>query len=125
MGKNRTERTFEAIYVGCIPVFLADRNIFPYQDILDYSLFSITIPENEAHKIESILSAYSEGAIARLQIFGLRVRDAFLYDVGPEGDGMNTSEWEREKGPLFWSLVSMKMRLGLKYGGCSGTNSKS
>jgi hypothetical protein len=120
---NRTERTFEAIYAGCIPVFLADRNLFPYQDILDYSLFSLTIAENEAHRVEEILSSYNDEEISRMQINGLRIRDAFVYDVGVKGDGVNTREWER-KGPLFFALVGMKMRLGLQYGGCSSVIKK-
>ncbi|GAA5987842.1 hypothetical protein JCM5350_003168 [Sporobolomyces pararoseus] len=101
-----TTRTFEAIYAGCIPAFIVDRNLFPFQDILDYSRFSITIPENEAHRVEEILSAYSPDQLDNLQANLVKVRDAFLFKDG--------EEWER-KGPLFFSLVSMAMRLPLLY----------
>ncbi|GAA5944712.1 exostosin family protein, partial [Sporobolomyces koalae] len=101
-----TTRTFEAIYAGCIPAFIVDRNLFPFQDILDYSRFSITIPENEAHKVEDILSAYTPEQLDSLQANLVKVRDAFLFRDG--------YEWER-KGPLFFSLVSMAMRLPLQY----------
>ncbi|GAA5884240.1 hypothetical protein JCM16303_002422 [Sporobolomyces ruberrimus] len=101
-----TTRTFEAIYAGCIPAFIVDRNLFPFQDILDYSRFSITIPENEAHRVEEILSVYTPEQLDDLQANLVRVRDAFLFKHG--------EEWER-KGPLFFSLVSMAMRLPLQY----------
>jgi len=105
-SSRRTTRTFEAIYAGCIPAFIVDRNLFPFQDILDYSRFSVTIPENEAHRIDEILSAYSPEQLDSLQANLVKVRDAFLFDHG--------DEWNR-KGPLFFSLVSMAMRLPLKY----------
>ncbi|GAA5985146.1 hypothetical protein JCM11641_005464 [Rhodosporidiobolus odoratus] len=108
-----TTRTFEAIYAGCIPAFIVDRNIFPFQDILDYSRFSVNIPENEAHRVEELLSAYTDEQLQELQANLVKVRDAFLFKDG--------EEWDR-KGPLFFSLVSMAMRLPLQYpavGSCS------
>ncbi|GAA6016582.1 hypothetical protein JCM10207_002849 [Rhodosporidiobolus poonsookiae] len=101
-----TTRTFEAIFAGCIPAFIVDRNLFPFQDILDYSRFSVTIPENEAHRVEEILAAYTDAQLAELQAHLVKVREAYLFQDG--------NEWER-KGPLFFSLVSMAMRLPLRY----------
>ncbi|GJN88486.1 hypothetical protein Rhopal_001452-T1 [Rhodotorula paludigena] len=101
-----TTRTFEAIYAGCIPAFIVDRNLFPFQDILDYSRFSVTIPEADAHRVEEVLSAYTPAQLAELQANLVRVREAFLFKDG--------EEWDR-KGPLFFSLVSMAMRLPLEY----------
>ncbi|KAL8286616.1 hypothetical protein RQP46_004144 [Phenoliferia psychrophenolica] len=99
-------RAFEAIYAGCIPAFVVDRNIFPFQDVLDYSLFSVSIPENDAHRVEEFLAVYTDAQLSQLQAHVLRVREAFLFKEG--------EEWER-KGPLFFSLVSMAMRLYLGY----------
>lgn len=87
-------------------MFIVDRNIFPFQDILDYSLFSVTVPENEAHRVEEILETYGDETLFELQAHLLKVREAFLFQEG--------REWER-KGPLFFSLVSMQMRLELQY----------
>ncbi|KDE08122.1 hypothetical protein MVLG_01603 [Microbotryum lychnidis-dioicae p1A1 Lamole] len=101
-----TTRTFEAIYAGCIPAFIVDRNLFPFQDILDYSLFSVSIPESEAHRVEEILESYPEQQLIEMQAVLVKVRDAFVFDHG--------HEWER-KGPLFFALVSMMMRLDLGY----------
>lgn len=103
---GRTTRTFEAIYAGCIPAFIVDRNLFPFQDILDYNKFSITVSEAEAHHVEEILASYSEEQLIDLQSNLLRVREAFIFKDG--------QEWNR-KGPLFHSLVSMAMRLDLEY----------
>ena len=104
----RTTRTYEAIYAGCIPAFIVDRNLLPFQDIFDYARFSITIPEADAHRVEDVLASYTEEQMAELQTNLLKVRDAFVFR--PDGQG----EWER-KGPLFYSLVSMAMRLELGY----------
>ncbi|GAA5859151.1 hypothetical protein JCM1840_003777 [Sporobolomyces johnsonii] len=101
-----TTRTFEAIYAGCIPAFIVDRNLFPFQDVLDYSRFSVTIPENEAHRVDELLSAYTPAQLAELQANLVKVREAFLFKEG--------AEWDR-KGPLFFSLVSMAMRLPLQF----------
>ncbi|BGP46109.1 hypothetical protein JCM10450v2_001949 [Rhodotorula kratochvilovae] len=110
-----TTRTFEAIFSGCIPAFIVDRNLFPFQDILDYSKFSVTIPESEAHRVEEVLGAYTDAQLVELQAHLVKVRDAFLF---ADGD-----EWDR-KGPLFFALVSMAMRLPLTYpavGSCSAS----
>ncbi|KAK4058870.1 hypothetical protein OIO90_000316 [Microbotryomycetes sp. JL221] len=112
-----TTRTYEAIYAGCIPAFITDRNLLPFQDVLDYSKFSISIPESEAHRIEDILSTYSEIQMIELQRNLLKIRDGFLFIV--EGNqnqdkDLISLEWDR-KGPLFYSLVSMSMRLDLEY----------
>lgn len=49
---------------------------------------------------------YTDAQLAELQAHVLRVREAFLFKEG--------EEWDR-KGPLFFSLVSMAMRLYLGY----------
>jgi len=100
----RTTRTFEAIYSGCIPAFIVDRNMFPFQDVLDYSKF--TIPEADAHRVDEVLAAYTDVQLVELQAHLVKVRDAFLFADG--------QEWERQ-GPLFFALVSMAMRLPLTY----------
>ncbi|KPV75947.1 glycosyltransferase family 47 protein [Rhodotorula graminis WP1] len=101
-----TTRTFEAIYSGCIPAFIVDRNMFPFQDILDYSKFSVTIPEADAHRVDEVLGSYSDTQLVELQAHLVKVRDAFLFADG--------QEWDRQ-GPLFFALVSMAMRLPLGY----------
>lgn len=74
--------------------------------MLDYSRFSVTVPENEAHRIEDILGAYTDEQLVALQSALFTVRDAFIYDEG--------REWRRE-GPLYFALVSMALRLGLGF----------
>ncbi|GAA5917161.1 hypothetical protein JCM8208_004855 [Rhodotorula glutinis] len=101
-----TTRTFEAIYSGCIPAFIVDRNMFPFQDVLDYSKFSVTIPEADAHRVDEVLAGYTDAQLVELQAHLVKVRDAFLFAEG--------QEWDRQ-GPLFFALVSMAMRLPLTY----------
>ena len=79
----------------------------------------MTIPENQAHRVEEILADYDDATLFEMQAHLLRVREALLFKEG--------MEWER-KGPLFFSLVSMRMRLALEFplvGGCfKGTGTR-
>jgi len=93
------------MYAGCIPVFLADRYHPPFADVLDYSAFSMTIPENEIDKIDDILSRVSARHMDRMQAAGLKVRDAFLF----QQDGQERARQD----PVYWTLVSMSLRLPL------------
>ena len=109
-----TTRTFDAVFAGCIPVFLVDRNLFPHQDVFDYAQFSLTIPENEAHRVEQVLEQVGEEEAARMQVALLKVRESFIFRE--EGGGV----WERGargegKGPAWMGRVAMALRLGLGY----------
>ncbi|KAK4053778.1 hypothetical protein OIV83_001434 [Microbotryomycetes sp. JL201] len=101
-----TTRTYEAIYAGCIPAFIVDRNLLPFQDVLDYSKFSVTIPESEAHQVEDILARYTDSQMTELQTNLLKVRDAFVFGVDKgsgKAEDVTASEWDR-KGDLLSAL---------------------
>ena len=54
-------RFFESMLLDTIPVYLWDDVCWlPYQDILDYSTFSVCIHYNDIHRIHDILSAITE-----------------------------------------------------------------
>lgn len=112
-----TTRTFDAIFAGCIPVFLVDRALQPYQDVYDYAQFSLSIPENEAHRVEEVLAAVGEEEAGRMQVALLKVRESFVFREGGKG---GSEEWERGargegRGPAWMGRVGMAMRLGLGY----------
>ncbi|KAH8927649.1 glycosyltransferase family 47 protein [Atractiella rhizophila] len=102
-----TTRTYEAMYAGCIPVFLADRNLPPFHDIFDWTTFSINIPETSAHRYVDILRAIEPLRTMELQAALLKVREYFVF--------YGENEFERDEGPLRATLVDLKLRLGLKY----------
>ena len=48
-------RIVEAIYYECIPVIIADNFIPPFDDVLDWSAFSVIVPENDIPRLKKIL----------------------------------------------------------------------
>ena len=81
-GDSPTRKSiYDGILCGCIPVFFQDPHqkvvTYPFQDILDYSKFSVTIPSNATTRFWDILMKYKDdpGKISDLQ--------KNLYDVMP------------------------------------------
>jgi len=106
--RRRSSRAFDAIYAGCIPVFIADRTSFPFSSILSYSAFSLSIPENDLHNLEATLRAIPQRQIDMMQVALLKVRDAFLFSDDP------SKEWTR-RGPLYYILLEMSTKLSLEW----------
>ncbi|KAM7531083.1 hypothetical protein LguiB_034493 [Lonicera macranthoides] len=50
-------RIVEAIYYECIPVIIADNFVPPLNEVLDWSAFSVIMPEKDIPKLKEILSA--------------------------------------------------------------------
>lgn len=71
----------------------------PFHDVLDYSLFSISIPELHLARLNDILKSYNDAELQSLQAHGLRVRDYFLW---------RTSGDEAGPGPLDLALVATR-----------------
>jgi len=61
-------RLFESMAMGTIPVIIADNYDPPLSDKLNWGDFSVSIRENEIHKIEHILKSYSEEKIKEMSI---------------------------------------------------------
>lgn len=64
----------ESLAAGCIPVIIADNIVLPFQDVIDWTLASISIRENDLHSISTILKAVSQTRIKEMQRQG-----EFLY----------------------------------------------
>lgn len=52
-------RFFEILQLGSIPVFIYNPEWFPFNDVLDWSTFSVCIPEKDIPKIPEILKTYT------------------------------------------------------------------
>ena len=50
-----SQRLFELILSGCIPVILSDDVLLPFDDIIDWTTFSIKVPEESVEKLKDIL----------------------------------------------------------------------
>lgn len=67
-GVRLTQPNFlEAMAAGCIPVIMADNYVMPFNEILDWTLASIIIRENDLHSVMSVLKAVSKQKIIELQ----------------------------------------------------------
>lgn len=65
----------EAMAANCIPVIIADNIILPFQEIIDWTLASVSIREADLHSISSVLKSISATKINELQKQG-----RFLYE---------------------------------------------
>lgn len=72
-------RLDEAIQLGCIPVIMADNTDFPFSHILNYSKFSVKVPEADYRNLKVLLQNISEDQIRELQSNLLKVKGLFRY----------------------------------------------
>jgi hypothetical protein len=103
-------RVQDAIYAGCIPVFLADGTHYPFADILDWAKFSVRLSPTDLDHIEEILREIPIEKVEEMQANLVAIREAFIYspDESPE------DELTRQ-GPLFFALHSARIRLATRY----------
>ena len=78
--------------------------------MLDWTKFSITIPESQVYRIEEILLSYTWLDIQHLQTNLVLVRDAFLYPSEPD---MTPNLHMR--GPFFFAMHNTAMLRLTKY----------
>jgi hypothetical protein len=105
---GRSPHLVDAIYAGCIPVFIADRTAQPFNGIFAYHTFSLSIAENAIYTLPTVLSRYSAVELDRMQIALLKVREAFVYSSDP------AQEWTR-RGPLYYTLLEMAQKVSLDW----------
>ena len=60
-------RLYEAIQMGCVPIYIYDVPILPYQDIIKWNSFCIMIHVNDVDKIPSILEGISDKQYQRMK----------------------------------------------------------
>ena len=74
-------RFFEAMQLDTIPVYIwDDMEWLPYKDVLDYSAFSISIPQRDLPQLYDRLRSISEETYQRMQQELLRVRHYFTLE---------------------------------------------
>jgi hypothetical protein len=76
-------RIVEAIYYECVPVIIADNFVLPFDDALNWSTFSVAVPERDIPKLKEILLAIPESQYVTMQSNVKRVQKHFLWHVNP------------------------------------------
>ncbi|KAH0787917.1 putative glycosyltransferase [Histomonas meleagridis] len=63
-----SKRVFDVVHFGCIPVFISDPMMPPFEGVyLNYSKFSVRIPEKEIEKMPEILESYTQEQIQEMR----------------------------------------------------------
>lgn len=65
-GKS-SNRMYESMQLGSIPVYVSDKHFLPWQDELDWSNLIIIIKDSEIEKIDDILTAIPQSQIDRMR----------------------------------------------------------
>ncbi|KAG8938146.1 hypothetical protein FRC04_009386 [Tulasnella sp. 424] len=106
----------EAMYAGCIPVFIGEIALRPFHDMIDWSKISVLISSGDLNRMEEILlTRYSLEDVEKMQANILLARDAVFYPA----DNVTTAEIKEQmidrRGPLWFALQSTKMRMLTKW----------
>lgn len=78
--------------------------------MLDWTKFSISIPDSDINRLEDILLSYTWVEVLALQSNLMLVRDAFLYPTEPD-----MSPNLRDRGPFFYAMHSTAMLRKTRY----------
>lgn len=73
-------REVEAIYSGCVPVVISDNYSLPFNDVLDWSKFSVEIPVDKIPDIKKILQEIPHDKYIRMYQNVMKVRRHFVVN---------------------------------------------
>lgn len=71
----------ESLAANCIPVIVADNIVMPFEEVIDWTLASISIREADLHSIASVLKAISLKRIEELQRQGRFLYEKYFKDI--------------------------------------------
>ncbi|KAK4481132.1 hypothetical protein RD792_012009 [Penstemon davidsonii] len=77
-------RMVESFYLGCVPVLLKDYYARPFDDVLDWSTFSVVVHANEIPDLKNILMGISQDRYIEMQRRGIEVRPHFEVNFPPK-----------------------------------------
>ncbi|KAJ6796681.1 putative glycosyltransferase [Iris pallida] len=77
-------RIVEAIYAECVPVIIADNFVLPFDEVLNWSSFSVVVPEKDIPNLRDILLGISLRRYISLQTGVKQLQRHFLWHASPE-----------------------------------------
>lgn len=75
-------RIIEAIYQDCVPVIIADHIVLPFNDVLNWEKFSVSLPESEVPNMKRILKGIPDKDYRSMQHRLKTIRHHFLWNDG-------------------------------------------
>jgi Exostosin family len=76
-------RIVEAIYYECVPVIIADNFILPFEEVLDWSVFSVVVPEKDIPNLKNILLGISLRRYLKMHNCVKMLQKHFLWHPRP------------------------------------------
>ncbi|KAG6467348.1 hypothetical protein ZIOFF_074821 [Zingiber officinale] len=76
-------RIVEAIHYECVPVIIADNFVLPFEELLDWTAFSVVVPEKDIPNLKKILKGISERRYKRMQSNVKKLQRHFLWNSEP------------------------------------------
>ncbi|KAG2238134.1 hypothetical protein Bca4012_079796 [Brassica carinata] len=71
-------RIVEAIYYECVPIIIPDNFVLPFSELLDWSAFSVVVPEKEIPRLKEILLEIPMRRYLKMQMNMKMVQKHFL-----------------------------------------------
>lgn len=71
-------RFFESLYMGCIPVYVSDVFLTPFQNNIDWDRLCIMVSLEDIHNIPNILKSKTDEEIKAYQSYGREVYDTYF-----------------------------------------------
>ena len=78
-GDGWSSRVDDAVRHGCIPVILMDGVHMPFETLLNYSAFSVRVPERDVEKLDAILRSIGARTRRRMRAEMRRLWTRFVY----------------------------------------------
>lgn len=114
-----SKRLFSSIAAGCVPVILSDGLKLPFSSIIDYSAFTLTLPESIVHDMKSLLDyirsvtpfKYSCMRCAMTEVRRYLIFDHSSDRVPSEGSGteLHSSNMKSPINPVTLTLLQAIM----------------
>lgn len=76
-------RIVEAIYYECVPVIIADNFVLPFEDVLNWSAFSVVVAEKDIPRLKEILTEIPLRKYIAMQTNVQRLQRHFLWHAKP------------------------------------------